>query len=231
MLLFNYIKNLFFIFLILSTSSSCRYWQNISTSNSPKPPLETQKTDNNFLFSTQEPKDYQAEIVIKANDEEQLIFVARKDEKRLLKYDIGEKSEFAIVSNEMNKYLIHSEKRIYAENETLQENKFGENWFDFLTNEKLNQTNDLSFESLGMENNLAKYRIISGESEAFIWVDESTKLPLKQEFVNSQKQSVFTIEIKNLKFETEVNLFEIPKEYKKLSVKEFQEIIQNADNN
>ena len=217
--------------LIITTFSSCRYLQSSSNSNSTNLPLEIKKTVNEFIFSTQEPKDYQAEIIIKANDEEQIIFVARKAESRLLKYDVGEKSEFAFISNETKSYLINREKMIYAENETLADNKFGENWFDFLTNEKLNQKNDLSFESLGIENNLSKYRIISGETEAFIWIDEATKLPMKQEFLNSQKQTEFTIEIKNIKFETELNLFEIPKEYKKLSVKEFQEIIHNADNN
>ncbi len=225
----TFIKNIFVFFIIITTFSSCRYLQ--SSSNSTNLPFEIKKTANEFIFSTQEPKDYQAEIIIKANDEEQIIFVARKAENRLLKYDVGGKSEFAIVLNETKNYLINSEKRIFAENEIVQDNKFGENWFDFLTNEKLNQKNDLSFESLGMENNLAKYRIISGETDAFIWIDEATKLPMKQEFLNSQKQIEFTIEIKNIKFETELNLFEIPKEYKKLSVKEFQEIIYNADNN
>ncbi len=218
-------------FLIITTFSSCRYLQSSLNSNSTNLPFEIKKTANEFIFSTQEPKDYQAEIVIKANDEEQIIFVARKAENRLIKYDVGEKSEFAVVSNQTKNYLINSEKKIYAENETSSDNKFGENWFDFLTNEKLNQKNDLSFESLGMENNLAKYRIISGETEAFIWIDEATKLPMKQEFLNSLKEPEFTIEIKNIKFETELNLFEIPKDYKKLSVKEFQEVIHNADNN
>jgi hypothetical protein len=229
--LLTFAKIFLTVCLLLATITSCRFWQSVSNSNSSVIQPEEKKTVSGFPFSIQEPSNYLAEIVVKANDEEQKFFVARKGINRLIKYDVGEKSEFTIVSNETKSYLINSEKMIYAENEIFPDNKFGESWFDFLTNENLNQKNDLSFESLGIENNFSKYRIISGETEAFIWIDETTKLPMKQEFLNLQKQTEFTIEIKNIKFETELNLFEIPKEYKKLSVKEFQEIIHNADNN
>jgi outer membrane lipoprotein-sorting protein len=223
-------KKILIITLFLTTFASCQFWRQSSNSNSTLSSDETGKIENEFPFTIQEPKDYQAEIIIKANDEEQKMFVARKGENRLIKYDVGEKGEFSVVSIDGKVYLVNANSKTFAENETYPSNVNGENWLDFLTNEKLSQKSDATFESLGIEGNLNKYRVISGDSEIMLWIDKENSLPIKQEFYDAEKVLQTSIEMKNIKFETDTNLFEISKDFRKVTAKEFQEASQNIIN-
>jgi hypothetical protein len=66
-----------------------------------------------------------------------------------------------------------------------------------------------------------------------IFVDEAQNLILKQEFYSvngEQKTLMTTIELKNLKLETEADLFIIPKDYRKTSLEEFRKILQSENN-
>ncbi len=82
---------------------------------------------------------------------------------------------------------------------------------------------------------MTKYRAVfgeSGKSEVVIWIDEKIGLPVKQEFYSiggEQKILTFTFEMKNFKPQTDENLFEIPKDFRKVSIKEFQTSLRSEN--
>jgi hypothetical protein len=90
------------------------------------------------------------------------------------------------------------------------------------------------FENLGAENGLTKYRVRLKDmpkdaSETLIYIDENLKIPVKQEFYTingEQKILVFSMELRNLKLQTDDKLFELPKDYRKVSSNEFQKAIR-----
>ena len=64
-------------------------------------------------------------------------------------------------------------------------------------------------------------------SEIIVSVDENIGLPVKQEFYSTggeQKILTYSVELKNFSLQTDANFFEIPKDYRKVSAKEFREI-------
>ena len=126
-------------------------------------------------------------------------------------------------------------KKIYAEILSESGVSSGENPFDFLTTEWLNQKTDAKFEKLGAENDLTKYRAVFDEnakSEALIWIDEKIGLPVKQEFYSisvEQKTLNFTFEMKNFKSQTDESLFEIPKNFQKVTIEEFRQVLKGEN--
>jgi hypothetical protein len=97
----------------------------------------------------------------------------------------------------------------------------------------LNQKIPAIFENLGSEAGLLKFRVKLGEpynntSEILIYVDESLKLPIKQQFysINGEQRTLtFSVEMKDFKFETDEKFFELPEGYRRVSPKEFKEIV------
>jgi outer membrane lipoprotein-sorting protein len=81
---------------------------------------------------------------------------------------------------------------------------------------------------------LTKYRAHladapNSNSETFIYVDENLKIPVRQEFYKTngeQKILVFSMELRNFKLEAADELFELPKDYRKVSPNEFQKTIR-----
>lgn len=194
-------------------------------------------------FSTKEPEIYQTEIINRTyaadadggETQERKIFTARNGESRLTVFNPGQKGEIARLDlNAAGVTIsIHRGKRIYTESSPGGGSGRDET-NDFLTTEWLNQKQSAGFESLGTENGISKFRVRLGEaektnSEILIYVDENLKLPVKQEFYSGgegeQKTLTFSVEMKNFKPEAEAKLFELPKDFRKVTPKEFQEII------
>ncbi|MGI8786142.1 MAG: hypothetical protein ACR2HG_00085 [Pyrinomonadaceae bacterium] len=222
----------FFLALSLLLVSSCGFWQS-KTEATPTPPApEELKTD--VPFSTKEPENYQTEIVVTTGGIEDVTFTARNGANRLTIFDYQTKNEFALLNiGGGQTFLINRSQKNYAENESANiSDARGETLNDFLTNEWLDQKRGAKFEMLGAENNFTKYRVRLDEalnSEIIISVDEQIGLPVKQEFYSvngEQKILTLTAELKNFKRQTEASFFEVPKDYRKVSIKEFQEILR-----
>jgi hypothetical protein len=164
---------------------------------------------------------------------ERRILMARNGARRVTVFNYGEKN--LITHLELTPQvtlLIYYDKRIYTEvlNDSLASRETAS---DFLTTEWLNQKTPSTFESLETENNLSKYQVRLGDatnsnSEILIYVDENLKLPVKQEFYSvsgDRKDLTSSIEVKNFKSEPDEKLFELPKDYRKVSMAEFQEFL------
>lgn len=215
----------FFLFFTLLFCSSCKYLQNSSNSNSSSNQTSVSETETDEVYPTKEPETFQAEIVEKTEDNEvEKTFIAKSGQRFLVKKD-----QIGTLKVDANKsYAINFTKKIYAETEE----KFDEikepteeTLQQFLTNEWLNQKSDAKFENLGEENGLKKFQAKFDASETLIYYDENLKLPVKQEFYSvegEQKSLLFSISLENIKFIVDENWFEVPKDFRKVSIEEFR---------
>ncbi len=219
--------------------SSCGVWQSAENQNAnvSSVPSAAGESKSAVPFSTKEPDVYQAEIVLTnfagGEKSERKIFTARRGEK--LRCDYENKISF-LQTGENQKFLVHSGKKIYTENAAISgvASGTGDPVKDFLTTEWLNEKPGATFENLGAENNgLTKYLVRledapNADSETLIFVDENLKIPVRQEFYTTggeQKVLVFSMELENLKLEADDKLFELPKDFRKVSMNEFQKTI------
>lgn len=216
------------LFFTIIFCSSCSFFQNPANSNTAANQTGISETKNEVIFPTKEPEIYQLEIVVKSDDEEQKTLVAKSGQRF---FSIS--SDIATLKIDANKsYLINFAKKIVAETLTPAttsadsiENS-GETLQSFLTTEWLNQKTEAKFENLGDENGLTKYRVAFGESESLIFVDENLKLPIRQEFysINGEERVLmYSSEIQNLKLAVDESFFEVPKDFRKVSMAEFQQ--------
>ncbi len=214
----------FLLFFTLVFCSSCKFWQTPSNSNTNTAPNNAPEIVSEIPFLTKEPENYQAEIVEKIEDnDERRISIARSGSR--FSYRFGDIGVRQIDANKLIR--INFAEKIYVEEETksnIGNGDLGETLNDFLTTEWLNQKTEGKFEKLDDENGLTKYRVGFEASEALIFVNENFKLPVKQEFYsieNEQRILRTTIELQNLKLQVDESLFEIPKDFRKVLMKEF----------
>jgi hypothetical protein len=233
---------IFFGFLLLF-NSACSLWQNNQNATPNPTPFVPTEIKSEIPFSTREPDVYQAEIINRTfvggnENTNRKIFVARKGESRLTIFNQGEKRETAILNSSAGAaFSLYHSRKIYTEN-LANSDSLIQGGNDFLTTEWLNQKTSAAFENLGAENGLSKFRVKLGDaettnSEILIFVDENIKLPVRQEFYSvtgEQRTLVSSVELKNFKSEADEKLFEMPKDYRKVSAKEFQEIIWQERN-
>jgi hypothetical protein len=217
-----------FLVFVSFICQACGFWRG-QTDATPSPtPFVAEELKSAAPFSTKEPGVYQTEIVVTANGVENVTFTARNEMKRLTIFDFRTELETAVLElGENQTFLIAASRKIYAEKESA--GSVVETAADFLTGELLNQKNEARFESLGAENNLARYRINLNDarnSEIIISVDEKIGLPIKQEFYRiggEGKILASAVELRNFSLQTDAMFFEIPKDYRKVSAKEFRE--------
>jgi len=235
MILLNSVK--IFTVAVLLGCQSCSYWRGQNNA-APALPFVAEELKSEIPFSTKEPDVYQTEIVIIGeNGFEEKTFVARNAANHLMIFDFQKNNESSVLQIDGNQtFLIARPKKIYAESSSPNVAAKAETTDSFPTVELLNRKNDAGFENLGAENNFIKYRIESdsaANSESIIFVDEKIGLPVRQEFYSTagaQRHLTLTVELKNFNTQTDAQLFEIPKDYRKVSVKEFQDIIRSGRN-
>lgn len=222
---------MFSVFLLLCCQS-CSFWRGKTDAVPTPSPFVAEELKSEIPFSTSEPDVYQTEIVVTgASNFEEKTFAAKNGANRLLITDFQGETEIALLQiGENQTFTIARRQKIYAENNSEIGAATGEPLNDFLTGELLNQKPNAKFESLGAENNFVKYRVSLDDavnSEIIIFVDERVGLPVKQEFygiVGEQKVLTLTVELKNFSRQTAAGVFEVPKDYRKVSLKEFREI-------
>ncbi len=219
--------------LIFLLFSACRFWQTDNNNTSNKSPAVSEDLKSAIPFSAKEPEQFQAEIVITTNETERKTLIARNGANRREDFNFGAKNQLTNLQTDKN-YLILPNKKVYAESETAQSIST-DDWTNFLTNEWLSEKHDASFEKLEAIDNLTKYRVklnASDSSEILMFVDETVGLPMKQEFYttnNGQQTLTYTVELNNLKLQTDANLFAVPTDFKKVSIEDFRKILQSEN--
>jgi len=206
-------------------ASACGFWHKPDAAASP--PFVAAELKSTIPFSSKEPDSYQTEIVVTANNAEDRTFAARDKEKRLIIFNFQAESEISVLQlGAGQSFLIAANRKIYAENE---KGGRSENTSDFFAAEWLSQKTDAQFEALAAENNLVRYRVSLDEtknSEIIVFVDTQIALPVRQEFYSvkdGEKRLNLTMELRNFSAQPDAKLFEVPKDFRKVSLKEFRQ--------
>lgn len=214
----------FFAMMFASSCNSCRNTQEKEAAANSVLEIHT-----NIPFSTEEPENFQAEIITSsfANgvESEQNYFIAKSGAASLQKFNAGSKNEQSFLRTFENKtFLINKAAKNYREISKEKSDAFAsDSLIENLTSKWLNEKDSVSFKKSGTENGLTKYRVKSEDSkdsEVLIYVDEKLKLPVKQEFYdvsNNRKTLKFSFELKNFKPQAEKILFELPKDFEKVN--------------
>jgi len=224
----------FFLVFALLSCQACSFCQSKTDAIVSPTPFVVEELKSEIPFLTKEPNAFQCEIVVAAKDNfEDKTFIAKNGANSFIVFDFQGKTEFALLRLGGNQsFLIAPSQKIFAENQSETNGAKSETLSDLLTAGWSNQKADAKFERLGAENNFVKYRVNLDEtkkSEIIISVDEKIGLPVKQEFYsigNEQKTLTMTVEMKNFSLQTEAKFFEVPKVYKKVSLKEFRETLR-----
>lgn len=228
---FRFSKKFLFLALVLVFFSACRSGQNENGETNAAKPFVADELKSEIPFSTKEPENYQAEIVVSSGGTERRTFAARNGANRRYDFNAGAKNQVSSVSTDQN-YLILPDKKIYAENSDAENASAPENWTDFLTNEWLDGESKAIFERLETESNATKYRVklnSAAETEIVVFVDEARGFPVRQEFYSiggGQRILNFTVELRNLKIPADANLFIVPEDYRKVSPEEFRKFLR-----
>lgn len=228
----NLIK--FFLVSALLSCQACGFCQSKTDATVSPTPFIVEELKSEIPFLTKEPDAFQTEIVVTVKDNfEDKTFIAKNGANRFIAFDFQGKTEFALLQLGGNQsFLIAPSQKVFAENQLETAGAESETLNDLLTAGWSNQKADAKFERLGAENNFVKYLVSLDEtkkSEIIISVDEKIGLPVKQEFYsmsNGQKTLTLTMEIKNFSLQTEAKYFEVPKDYKKVLLKEFWETLR-----
>ena len=220
--------------LFLTLFSGCRTGSNSNDVTADGAPPLSDELKSEIPFSTREPDQFQAEIVVTADGAERRTFIARNGLKERYDFNFGAKNQVTALSTDKN-YLLASGHQIYTENAAGAPMAPTDDWTSFLTTEWLNRQRDAKFEKLETTQNLTKYRVRLGDapaSEAFVYIDETLGLPVKQEFYSTGEPNtiVYAFELKNLKLETNAELFAVPADFRRVSVEEFWKIVRGGKN-
>ncbi len=129
------------------------------------------------------------------------------------------------------KFLLFPDQKVYSDlAEGLPPDSSYE---DEISPERLLHTDsgNSSYQKLGTEllagRNTEKYRVVVNEvnagnvssSETLIWIDEALGMPIRSE-TKSSDGSRSTMELSNITTEVDKNLFQVPNDYKKISIAE-----------
>ena len=227
----NPLKIIFFSGLLFA--SACSFFQSKTDAEKSPAPFVAEELKSAIPFTTKEPGAYQTEIIVMANNAEDKTFAARDKENRLMIFNYQTESEIAVLQlSDGQVFTIAPQRKIYTQEAT---GVKSETENDFFTAEWLNQKTNAKFETLPPENNLARYLVNLDEtktSEIIVFVDAQIGLPVKQEFYSvrdEQRILTSTVELRNFNFSADAKFFEVPKDYRKVSSKEFYEITRREE--
>jgi hypothetical protein len=166
--------------------------------------------------------------------------IARDGDRRRVDYELIPGARMSDLQTPAGHFMLLHSKKLYAE---VKPGAAGDLTAaarnlpsDFSPEKLINETNPgANYEKLGPEvlngRNTTKYRVTTtgkGEgrgltTETLVWIDESLGMPVKSETVSTGEQSrgsKVTMELRDIKQEVDQSLFELPKDYKKVSSEE-----------
>ncbi len=226
MFLLDFIKNFVFFALVLLIFPSCGFWQKSEGETLSQPHFAAEELKSKIPFSTKEPENFQAEIVIDANNQKRKTFIARSGVNYRYDFDFGAKNQISVLHAEKD-YTLLPERKIYTEKSGGESAQAAEEIDDFLSAGWLNAGTQKTFERLETENDLTKYRVNLGEggfSEIVLFVDEKLNFPVKQEFYSiagAERILTYSVELQNIKIPADARLFAVPEDFRKVSAEEF----------
>lgn len=222
--------NLSNIRLLLPIAFTCVLATGCSLFSEPTPdqPVALPTPETDIPFDAREPQNFRTDIlVVSQNATTRRAYYRTAAKWRLDIFD-GEEPVQSILHSDGDILIDHRRKLLYrpAKQTGLAEPDF----IQELTVRALNRKRYRTFEDLGVEGPIRKFRAtIDGQNqgEVIIHYDETLKMIVKQEFFatvavdESQRSAVYSTELKNVSFEINDSVFEIPAGYRTASEKEY----------
>lgn len=213
--------------------SACGWRQKASETPPTVQPFAGEESKSAIPFQTREPENFQADFVVTTGAVENKTFTARRGGDYRFDYNLSGNLKISNIKTADGKsFLIIDSKKIYAENSGAAAEQISNDSADFPTNQWLNAKADAEFTNLGAENGLTKYRVnldASRRSETIVFVDENIKLPVRQEFYSTgdgERSLFYTVEMRNFKLRADADLFEIPADYKRVSLENLRAVVK-----
>jgi|GEM_PF-1447595 len=201
-------------------------------------------------FQSKEPEKYQAKIVFafkwdesNAETVEQTTFVARDELNRRLDFEIGDKRQISrLETADGKRFLLVPQRKIYAEiSEAASEDLLTTAPEEYsLAHLLYAKPPEAKFQKIGAETingkQLTKYMVDFGavrqsenaKTETAVWIDENLGLPVRTEItaiVDQKPNGAKSVtELRDFKSEPDITVFTVPADYRRVSVKEIQEI-------
>ncbi|MGI8812287.1 MAG: hypothetical protein ACR2IH_07125 [Pyrinomonadaceae bacterium] len=175
-------------------------------------------------FPTKEPETYQAEVVITAGGIEQKFRCMRKGSASRIDYDLGREYQRSYIRTDADR-VVSDRRKLYAD---VPAGRGGSELQNDTADNMLIRNHYSEIERLGTENGLSKFRAKmdqSTASEAIIYVNDELGLPVREELFSLSpdggRQLQYTYELRDVRNEVDTGVFEIPQNYKKVSIDEF----------
>jgi hypothetical protein len=202
-------------------------------------------------FSSKEPEKYGAKIVFafkweetEPNFIEQTTFVWRDGANRRLDFETTEGRQISrLETADGKRFLLVPQRKIYAEIS----GAASENFAATIPEERslahllYSKPADATFQKIGVETidgkQLTKYLVDFGalreaenaRTETAVWIDETSGLPIKTEITaivdNKPSGAKSVVELRDFKTEVEPQIFAVPSDFRRISVKEIQEYL------
>lgn len=170
-----------------------------------------------FPFAVKEPEVYQADFVVETAGGNQRWFAARKGNSWRIDTFSGVQQLVRTELENGTHYLIDHRTKTYKTQPATSIRRFiGSLAEDFFRGKE-----NFSFEELGRENGVVKYRAkrsADSKGEVLMSFDEKSGMIVRQEFVgtdpSASRSPQFLYEVRNLKLEADDSLFALPADYK-----------------
>jgi hypothetical protein len=215
MFLSNPVKIFHAAWLFTIVFAGCSLWR---SDPNPRTTLASSQTSE-FPFSLREPEIFQAEIIIRAGENERHILVARNINQRRIDYDVGTEHQRAVIVTD-KEYLLTYKRKEYTERPLTSDLSSVDST---LTGQLMHARDYSDFEEVGREGSVIRYqgRVNEGSaSEILIFYDQSIGLPVKQEFYSIEGVSrvlQYSFELRGFKTDVDDSVFQIGKEFRKVS--------------
>jgi hypothetical protein len=215
MFLSNPVKIFHASWLLSIVFAGCSFWKSEQNA-APVPPSSPA---NEFPFSVHEPEIFQAEMVIRAGENERHILIARRGDQRRIDYDPGTETHRAVIVTD-KEYLVNFKRKEYTER-PLSSNLSSVD--STLTGQMMNARDYSDFEEVGRDGSMIQYKGHVNEgtaSEIMVSFDKSISLPVKQEFYSIEGETRtlrYSFELRGFKTEVDDSVFQIGREFRKVN--------------
>jgi hypothetical protein len=198
-------------------------------------------------FATKEPEKYSAKIVLafksaeSENFIEQNYYVARDGANRRLDFELGKHQISDLQTIDGKHFIMLPKQKIYAE---FAQSSIITNLPEDISLGHLLHTKPIgaSYQKIGEEEiggrKATKYKLDFGtvpedanmRTETFVWADETLGLPIKTEIVGIENTAPngakSIIELREINNQPDAQIFTVPKDFRKVSFDEIQQIIR-----
>ena len=206
-----------FLFL----GGGCGWW-NTATEPANREAVPPQ---SDLPYPAKEPERFQATVLITTGPIERRVAFARDGERLRIDFDAGTESGLTLMETG-TRYVLSTANMNYAEVGPA-ENVPIDAFVTDLTERLLHRKMYTEFESLGLENGLEKFRATirsNAKHESLVYVDPELGMPVIHEFYSVEGETrtlEYRMALTDVRRDVDPAVFQIPQEYKKVSVAEF----------